>query len=264
MNNLKTNFDQIIEFAVNQGMPVNKKRGILREFLQTKFLVEFYSLKPSKEMSFVGGTSLRLIRGLNRFSEDLDFDNLGLNHQQIKGLIKEVCLRFERENIKVELKENNREEKTYFELRFPSLLYDLKISTNPREKLMIKVDYSDNWKGQKTESVLLSAYGLIEQIVANPIDQVFVQKMTAFVNRKNTEPRDVYDIVWLYAQGARIDKEFSKKNKQASILMEAVRKSENLEINAAFSRRLRPFLFDEKDVDKLKLLKKVLDKLATN
>ena len=41
-------------------------------------------------MIFVGGTSLRLLRNLNRFSEDLDFDNWGLSNKQITDLVNEA------------------------------------------------------------------------------------------------------------------------------------------------------------------------------
>ena len=61
MNNLITNFEQVLAMAKEYGLPIEKKRGILREYLQSKFLVFFYNLSGSEKMSFVGGTSLRLL-----------------------------------------------------------------------------------------------------------------------------------------------------------------------------------------------------------
>jgi len=47
--------------------------SVQREFSQIIFLEALYSQPQSAEVVFKGGTSLRLIYGANRFSEDLDF-----------------------------------------------------------------------------------------------------------------------------------------------------------------------------------------------
>jgi predicted nucleotidyltransferase component of viral defense system len=261
MNNLITGFDKILGFAKDQGLPVDKKRGVLREYLQSKFLVEFYSLPKAKKMSFVGGTSLRMLRGLPRFSEDLDFDNLGLSDKDVLGLIEETIEGFERENVWVELKKKQGERKTYFELRFPKILFDLKISSNEKEKMMIKVDYARYWKHQEVESKLFSRYGLIEQVVTNKLDQLLVQKLAAYVGRARTQARDIYDIVWLYSQGAKIDKKFAKGNGVAGVLDKAKLKFDEEGVSALMRRRLKPFLFDEKELGKLDLLGSVLERL---
>ena len=104
MNNLITNFNQVLEFAKGYGLPSEKKRGILREYLQVLFLSKFYRNSLAKKMIFVGGTSLRLLRNLNRFSEDLDFDNLGLSNKQITDLVNEAVKGIRKENIDLELK----------------------------------------------------------------------------------------------------------------------------------------------------------------
>ncbi len=261
MNNLITDFDKILGFAKAQGLPINKKRGVLREYLQSKFLVEFYALPTTGKMSFVGGTSLRMLRDLPRFSEDLDFDNLGLSDKEVFELIKKTVDTFDRENIEVELKKRQGDGKIYFELRFPKVLFDLRISSNKKEKMMIKIDYARYWKSQELEFKLFSRYGLIEQVVTNKLDHLIVQKLAAYVGRSRTQARDVYDIVWLYSQGAKIDKQFAKKNKMVDILNMAKLKFGKEGVPTLMKRRLRPFLFDEKEVKKLDLLGSVLEKL---
>lgn len=262
MNNITSNFNQIVEQAKAIGIPAEKKRGILREYLQIKFLTGLYSRPAAKKLSFIGGTSLRLLRGINRFSEDLDFDNLGLKQKELSELIAGVAREFKRENIEVEVSAKLQEGITYHELRFPKLLFDLKISTNPREKLMIKIDYSDQWKGQKPETVLLSKYGFIEQIVTNPLSQIMVQKLTAYVNRQRTQPRDIYDVVWLFASGVKPDKEFMKVNRMPNLIKKAQEKFANEGISLAMEQRLRPFLFNESETAKLRLFSEVLKKLS--
>lgn len=262
MNNITSNFDQIIGQAKANGIPAEKMRGILREYLQIKLLTGLYSRPAAKKLSFIGGTSLRLLHNINRFSEDLDFDNLGLNQQELSKLIAGASQDFVKENIEVEVSAKLQEGITYHELRFPKLLFDLKISTNPREKLMIKIDYSNQWKGQKPETVLLSRYGFIEQITTNPLSQIMVQKLAAYVNRKRTQPRDIYDVIWLFARGIQPDKEFMKVNRMPSLIEKAQEKFNAEGVNLAMEQRLRPFLFNEPETAKLRLFPEVLKKLS--
>ena len=192
---------------------------------------------------------------------DLDFDNLGLADDEVADLVESVAKNFEKENIKVELKKNIGEGKTYFDLRFPELLSELKISTDPREKLMIKFDYANLWKGQKTESVLFNRYGMITAVITNNLNQMMVQKLAAYVGRKITQPRDIYDIVWLYAKGARIDKQFAKANGYANIVELAVEKQRQEGELASYETKLKPFLFTDGSSGKLKLFEDVLRRI---
>ena len=261
MNNLTANFNQVLQFAREYGLPAEKKRGILREYLQAFFLSRLYRQPLAAKLVFVGGTSLRLLRNLNRFSEDLDFDNLGLSNKQIIGLVNEAVKTIKKENINLEIKDTIRGKKTYFELKFPKLLFDLKISTNSKEKLMIKVDYADFWQGQKPEAVLFNRYGFLEIIPTLPFNQIIVEKLAAYVSRKQTQGRDVYDVVWLYAQGAKPDKAFIQKNHLAGLVKKAADKWQKEGNKKIFGRRLAPFLFDVDDSRKMALFGEVLKKL---
>src|SRR5690606_1319986 len=63
---------------------------LLREYLQYRILQIIYRTEQSRQLVFIGGTCLRLVHGNQRFSEDLDFDNLGLNASQFEELAEEV------------------------------------------------------------------------------------------------------------------------------------------------------------------------------
>ena len=49
------------------------KQNLVRELLQVQILKFFDKAKAFDSMAFVGGTALRIIYDLDRFSEDLDF-----------------------------------------------------------------------------------------------------------------------------------------------------------------------------------------------
>lgn len=262
MNNLITNFPAILEFASKDVVPITKKRGVIREYLQSLFISRLYALKGSAQLIFVGGTSMRLLRNLPRFSENLDFDALKITDKEIVKLFQKVVESFKKEAIPTQLDKKVSENKSYFSLKFPTLLHELGISSNPREKLMIKLDYSRQWKAHHPQTLLFSKYGLLEQVRTNSLDQLLVQKLSAYVNRKTTQPRDIFDITWLYAQGARMDLEFAKANKLENIALLAKTKHDHEGVSSMMKQKLSPFLFQPNMVEKMNLAGDVLASLV--
>ena len=50
------------------------QKHMLKEYLQLAILDFLSSTSYIRKMTFIGGTNLRLVKGIDRFSEDLDFD----------------------------------------------------------------------------------------------------------------------------------------------------------------------------------------------
>lgn len=260
MNFVVDNFDQILDFAKGYGLILSKKRAILREYLQTKILDAFYQEKAAVDYCFVGGTSLRLLHGLDRFSEDLDFDQIGGTSEKTGLLMERVYKRLTQENLEIDMYKNETEQRKYYEFRFKGLLRELNISNNEDEKLMIKFDFEMFWKGQKREVFLLNRYGFLVNVVSIPLGQMLVQKLHAYLNRGETQPRDIYDIVWLLGREVRIDKDYAEVNGlPADLASLAVKKFEGeAKKLITFKSKIRPFLINENYEDKLDLFARLL------
>jgi len=54
-------WQEILEEAERLNLPLKNKRGILREFLQTKILGYLYEEKNAGQLQFMGGTALRIV-----------------------------------------------------------------------------------------------------------------------------------------------------------------------------------------------------------
>ncbi len=182
MNMITANFDEVLRFAQNYGLPVLKKRAILREYLQTKILSLLYREIVSQRLFFVGGTSLRLLRTLDRFSEDLDFDAPDIPVSTIDALLHSIAKRLQSENISLDIYHNQTPLKHHYEFRFPALLPELRLSQNREEKLAIKFDVEYAWRGQTREVVTLNRYGLLANVVTKTIDQILIEKLVAYVS----------------------------------------------------------------------------------
>ncbi len=63
------------------------KKNLLREYIQYTMLEAIFDSEIGRKLALLGGTAARIIHGNTRFSEDLDFDNLGLNRNDFEQLI---------------------------------------------------------------------------------------------------------------------------------------------------------------------------------
>ena len=59
-------------------------RSLLREYLQYQILAIIFDHPVGRKLSFLGGTCLRIVYNLPRFSEDIDFDNKNLSQEEFK------------------------------------------------------------------------------------------------------------------------------------------------------------------------------------
>jgi len=253
VNNILSYFDQILAFAKSYGLPLAKKRAVLREYLQVKILELLFREKKAVGLCFVGGTALRLLYELNRFSEDLDFDLIDLNRKQTDDLVKKVFGNLQKQGLSLDFYRNVSKKKIFYEFRFKDLLFDLGISKNANEKLAIKLDFEDFWRGHKKQAVLLNRYGFLANVMTIDLNQQLVQKLYAYLKRAETQPRDIYDIVWLIAQKAVIDKSFFRKNKMPSNLIDKALKKFRKEKRrlTGFQTKLKPFLSDASEAEKI-------------
>lgn len=258
MTNLFANLPQILEFASQYGMPPEKKRAIVREYLQTKIISLMYAEKISTKLFFVGGTALRLLFGLDRFSEDLDFDAPGVSRDDIKGLLEKVVGVLEKENYPVDLYFNNRPDKDFFEIRFKDVLFESGAALEKGQKLAVKFDFESFWKGQKKNVVTINRFGFLGNVLTKSLDQFVVEKLAAYLGRESTQARDLYDLVWLAAQSARGDEGFARENGMVlEKLVSGARKKFAKEAVGRLKQTLRPFLLNESSVSKIDFFDKL-------
>ena len=80
-------------------------KHILKEYLQLMILDYLSSTPNIKKMAFIGGTNLRLVKGIDRFSEDLDFDCKDLSKDEFVEMTNGVIQFLKRSGLRVEAKD---------------------------------------------------------------------------------------------------------------------------------------------------------------
>jgi hypothetical protein len=108
------------------------RNGLAREYLQARALEALQEEGAFMRWAFVGGTALRFLYSIPRFSEDLDFSLLREGQDPaFKPALEKVKHAFAREGYPVEVTVNER--RTVFSawLRFPGLPYEIGLSPHP-------------------------------------------------------------------------------------------------------------------------------------
>lgn len=247
-------------------IPLHKNRALVREYLQSKIIYYLYDLPSAKNLSFIGGTSLRILRDLDRFSEDLDFDNLGLSFSDIKKLFAKIKDKLAKESFEIEYQMKKTDDSGIGEMKFKNLLFQLKISSHEKENLALRINYTTPKKKPETETVILSRFGVAQNVVTNTAEFLFSQKIRAILARKELQPRDFYDAVWFLSHriqpSPKLFSEMGVKNeKELFSKLNQVYQKKVLPNLGQFKKRLVPFLIDEKKIFYLDLFGKLISSL---
>ena len=82
----------------------NLQKHMLKEYVELLAL-EWIARSPyAAKLVFIGGTNLRLIQGIDRFSEDLDFDCKGLSEENFRQMSDELVKYLQQHGLKAELR----------------------------------------------------------------------------------------------------------------------------------------------------------------
>ncbi len=174
------------------------KRQLLREYLQYKILEIIFNSKFSKRIVFMGGTAIRIVHNSQRFSEDIDFDSRDLSPDEFKELAGIIRTELTLEGFSVEMKIVSRGAFRCY-IKFPKLLFDYNLSGYEEEKILIQLDAEKQPYSYTAKDYFLNKFSIFTRIFIVPQNILLSQKISAFLNRKRTKGRDIFDIIYLFS-----------------------------------------------------------------
>lgn len=179
------------------GLP---ERGVVREYLQARILQSLQDSGVFLNWAFHGGTALRFLYSIPRYSEDLDFALVDPEHpHRFRDHLDKVRKTFEGENYTVGLKVDDRKTVASAFARFPGLLYELGISPHRTEVISVKLELDTNPPGGAvTETTLIRRYVTLN-LLHHDQASLLAGKLHALLTRGYTKGRDLYDLVWYLA-----------------------------------------------------------------
>jgi len=229
------------------------KQFILREYLQHKILQIIFEGSQANNLSFLGGTCLRIVHGNTRFSEDIDFDNLGLDEQKFETVSKDIIKHLESEGYKVEMKTVYKGAYHCY-IRFPELLYQEGLSGYKSEKILIQLDTEPQRFDFKPDKYILNRFDVFTQIHITPLDILLAQKFYAILNRVRNKGRDFYDAVFLLSLVEKPNYDYIqlklKINTPEALKARLLERCNAIDMNE-MAKDVMPFLFKAGDAQKV-------------
>jgi predicted nucleotidyltransferase component of viral defense system len=171
---------------------------MLKEYFHYRMLDYMFSSKYASKLSFIGGTSLRILHHIPRFSEDLDFDCFWLSREEFYDLTENVMAKLRAEDIKVEAEDKEKDLKLVAYRRnivFPSLLYDIGLTGHREKKLLIKIECEPHHYTYEPTKPIIQKFNIFTQIFAPSPDILLSMKTGAVLERG--KGRDYYDFIFL-------------------------------------------------------------------
>ncbi len=172
-------------------------RNVLREYLQARVLEGLQRAGAFTSLAFQGGTALRFLYGLPRYSEDLDFSLEGDRERyDLRGWLASIGRQLRREGYTVRSTLRARTAVHAAWLRFPGILYENGLSAHREEALAIKIDVDSNPPGgASTETRLVRRHVTLRLWHHDPAS-LLAGKLHAVLRRPFAKGRDVYDLGW--------------------------------------------------------------------
>ncbi len=176
----------------------NFDKHLLKEYLELASL-EYISKESgdADKLSFIGGTNLRLVKGIDRFSEDLDFDCKDLSAEDFRCLTDGLIANFRNMGLNAIPKDKESDKLGAYRrsILFPGILYDMGLTGHREERFMLKVEAEDQQVNYQKKISTIDRCGFHINIPTPPDDVLLSMKLTALMSRG--KGRDFYDAMFL-------------------------------------------------------------------
>ena len=179
--------------AQNAGM----QKHMLKEYVELLALDWIARSPYAAKMVFFGGTNLRLIQSIDRFSEDLNFDCKGLSEREFQQMSNELVKYLQLQGLNAELRNKDNARLTAFRsnVHFPEMLYDLQLTGHREERFLMKIEAQDQGVDYAREMAIVQRNGFSFPVPVPPLSVLLSMKLSALLTRQ--KGRDFYDAIFL-------------------------------------------------------------------
>lgn len=199
--------DYALELARSRS-DSSDKLNIMREYVQAYILRIMHDEGAFRTTVFLGGTALRFLYNLPRFSEDLDFSAADKKEYAFAGIVKKVKqeLALAGYDAKVTYNDEKIVKNAFFKIE--GLMYEAGISRYKTQNFSIKIEIDTNPpEGATVKTEVANKYFPISFLTYD-ISSLFAGKVHALLNRKYTKGRDFFDLGWYLSQWRDITPNF--------------------------------------------------------
>jgi predicted nucleotidyltransferase component of viral defense system len=173
---------------------------LAREYLQARILESLQDQGAFQRWAFLGGTALRFLFSIPRFSEDLDFSLITPRSDAAFGpALAKVKRSLEIEGYRIEVRVSDQKPVASASIKFRGLPYELGLSPRQSETLTIKIEVDTNPPaGAHVETSLVRRHVTLN-LCHHDKSTLLAGKLHAVFSRKWAKGRDLYDLAWYLA-----------------------------------------------------------------
>jgi len=176
---------------------------LVREYLQARILQSLQRSGAMQSLAFHGGTALRFLYDIPRYSEDLDFAlERAAEVYDFRAYLRQIERDFVAEAYTIDFKINDKRAVHKAFVRFRGLLHELGLSGHKSQALSVKMEIDSN----PPQGAVLTTTSLKRHVTLNlqHHDQasLFAGKLHAVLQRTYPKGRDFFDLWWYLSQPA--------------------------------------------------------------
>ncbi len=172
-------------------------RNVAREYLQARILGALQRTGAMIPLAFHGGTLLRFLYSIPRYSEDLDFAlERDKTRYDLRAYLQAIRSELNREGYSVELKVNDQKVVHSAFIRFAGLLYELNLSAHRGEVLAVKLEVDTTPSPGAILSTSVVRHYVVLQLQHHDPASLLAGKLHAILQRPYPKGRDIFDLMW--------------------------------------------------------------------
>jgi hypothetical protein len=186
----------LVRDETDSGRALNR----LREYLQALVLRSLHECEAFVPLAFVGGTALRFLHSLPRFSEDLDFSVVAESGYEGREWIAKVKRDLTLAGFDPEVTWNERRTVHVGWIRLTGILQDAGLAAMSGQKLAIKLEIDTRPpSGARCGRRIITRHATFV-VQFHDLSSLLAGKLHAVVSRQYAKGRDWYDLVWYLSQ----------------------------------------------------------------
>ena len=172
-------------------------RNVAREYLQARILGGLQRAGAMIPLAFQGGTCLRFLYFIPRYSEALEFvlERLEASYD-LRGYLRTIRSALAAEGYAVELRLNDRRAVHSALVRFTGLLHELDLSPHRDEVLAVRIEVDTRPPAGAGLSTTLTRRHVTLRLQHHDRASLLAGKLHAVLQRPFLKGRDVYDLLW--------------------------------------------------------------------
>ena len=190
---MKAYIEQLLRDVAN---PITG-RNMVREYLQARILESLQRAGAMVPLAFHGGTALRFLYAIPRYSEDLDFALEKPDESyDFREYLRAIQDEFVKEGYQIGIKLNDKKTVNAAFIRFNNLLYLFGLSAHSDEVLAVKLEVDTHPPSGAGLDIALIRRHVTSRLQHHDRSSLLAGKLHALFQRRYVKGRDLYDLMW--------------------------------------------------------------------